>query len=127
MRLLFLTQYFFPETGATSNRVFSLPQYAELHGHEVLVVAEKPNHPEGVIAPSFRGRAFIRRKYGPLDVLYCWVFTRPNKSGLTRLAFYGSFMVSAIVGGVLCAGRFDVVVASSAPLFVGAAGWLMPS
>jgi len=125
MRVLFLTQYFFPETGATSNRVYSLAEYAQQQGHEVLVVAEKPNHPEGVIPQDFRGKAFIRRRWGPLNVLYCWVFTRPKKNALTRLAFYTSFMLSAVVGALRHASGFDIVVASSPPLFVGPAGWLI--
>jgi len=61
MRVLFLTQYFFPETGATSNRVYSLAEYIQKKGHQVLVVAEKPNHPEGVILKEYRGGAYVRR------------------------------------------------------------------
>lgn len=125
MRVLFLSQYFFPETGATSNRVLSLAEHVQAKGYPVLVVAEKPNHPEGIIPDEYRGKAFIRRNYGSLEVLYCWVFTRPRKNTLTRLAFYLSFMVSAFIGASLFAGRFDVVVASSPPLFVGPAAWLV--
>jgi len=125
MRVLFLTQYFFPETGATSNRIYSLAEYAHHQGHEVLIITEKPNHPEGVIPLEFRGKTYIRRRYGPLDVLYCWVFTQPKKNNLMRLAFYASFMLTAIVGALLYARDIDVVVASSPPLFVGPAGWLI--
>ena len=124
MRVLLVTQYFPPETGATSNRLLSLAKGIQTAGHEVQVVAEKPNHPEGIIREDYRGGLFARHVYEGIPVIYSWVYTKPEKDFKSRLLFYLSFMVMAIFGSQRVRGDFDVVLASSPPLFVGVAGWV---
>jgi glycosyltransferase involved in cell wall biosynthesis len=124
MRVLLISQYFPPETGATSNRLASLARGIRAAGHDVVVVAEKPNHPEGVIREGYRDGLFERRTFDGIPVLHTWVYTRPDKNFATRLAFYLSFMVMATFGAARLEGDFDVVLASSPPLFVGVSGWL---
>jgi len=124
MRVLLISQYFPPETGATSNRMISIAKGLRRAGHEVHVIAEKPNHPEGVIREGYRGGAFEERRYEGIPVTYTWVYTRPEKNFLKRIAFYTSFMGMAVIAAMRSRGPFDVVFASSPPLFVGIAGWL---
>ena len=124
MRVLLISQYFPPETGATSNRMISIAKGLRQAGHEVHVIAEKPNHPEGIIREGYRGGAFEERYYEGIPVTYTWVYTRPEKNFLKRIAFYTSFMGMAVVAAMRSKGPFDVVFASSPPLFVGIAGWL---
>jgi colanic acid biosynthesis glycosyl transferase WcaI len=52
MRILFLTQYFPPEIGATQTRAFEMARGLVRAGHQVTVVTEVPNHPEGIIHPD---------------------------------------------------------------------------
>jgi hypothetical protein len=54
MRVLILTQYFLPETGATTNRIISLAKGLQRRGHDVVVVTAKLNHPEGIIRDGYR-------------------------------------------------------------------------
>ena len=124
MRVLLISQYFPPETGATSNRMISIAKGLRRAGHEVHVIAEKPNHPEGVIREGYRGGAFEERRYEGIPVTYTWVYTDPDKDFIKRLAFYLSYMVMAVLGAIRTKGSFDVVLASSPPLFVGISGWL---
>lgn len=124
MRVLVVTQYFPPETGGTSNRLISIAQGIQDAGHEVHVIAEKPNHPEGVIRKDYRGGLFDERMHEGISVTYTWVYTQPDKNFLSRLLFYGSFMIMAVFGAMRVKGNFDVVLASSPPLFVGLSGWL---
>jgi glycosyltransferase involved in cell wall biosynthesis len=123
MRILLISQYFPPETGGTSNRLLSLAKNFQSAGHEVVVVSEKPNHPEGIIHEEYKGGLFVEREYEGIPVIYTWVHTRPEKTFWTRISFYVSFMIMAVVGAMRAKGDFDVVVASSPPLFVGLAGW----
>lgn len=124
MHILLITQYFPPETGATSNRLLSLAKGIQAAGHEVVVVAEKPNHPEGVIRPGYEEGFFTEREYEGIPVIYTWVYTQPGKNFVGRMLFYLSFMAMAVPGALRAKGRFDVVLASSPPLFVGLAGWM---
>ena len=123
MRILIVTQYFFPETGATSNRVLSFAKGLLEAGHDVTVLAEKPNHPEGVFHEGYRRGWVLERLFEGVPTVYTWVRTRPEKSTLDRLLFYVSFMLTSVAASVRLVGRFDIVLATSPPLFVGLAGW----
>lgn len=126
MRILFVSQYFFPETGATSNRVYSLVKYLkEKGGHDVTVISEKPNHPKGIFFEGFEKGWFNTSEYDGLQVLHTWVYTKPEKSFITRVFFYVTFMMSAVLGAYKLKGRYDLVIATSPPLFVGISGWLI--
>lgn len=125
MKILLVSQYFFPETGATPNRIYSLARKFQEEGHYVKVITEKPNHPKGVFFPGFEKGGFINKKYKGIPVTYSWVYTRPEKGFIGRMLFYFSFMVSAIFAAFKTKGKYDIVCASSPPLFVGISGWLI--
>ena len=61
-----------------------------------------------------------------IDIIRVWVKTSRTKNLRTRLVFYITFMVNAFLAGLfLTHGRYDLIYASSPPLFVGgAAVWL---
>lgn len=60
-----------------------------------------------------------------LKVHRVWVRTTPVKTSVTRLLFYLSFLVMATLRGWALPGPVHLVVASSPPLPVGLAGWLI--
>ncbi len=124
MRILYLTQYFPPEIGATQTRAFEMARHLTELGHQVTILTEVPNHPLGVIQPPFKGKLFKRSREHDIDVIRLWVYTHPKKTFLTRMLFYLSYMVSAIIAGLFLHRR-DVVYASSPPLFVAAAGSIL--
>lgn len=127
MRVLLLTQYFFPEVGATQTRMYEFARALTEAGHEVTVLTEFPNHPAGVIPPRYRGRWFEDDRSHPFRVLRVRVIASPRKTFRTRMAFYGSFFVMAVMAGLRPAARYDVVVATSPPLPVAAAGLVVSS
>lgn len=120
MRILYLSQYFPPEVGATQTRAHEMAQGLLRAGHSVTMLTEVPNHPEGVIRPAYRGRLWVREELDGIDVIRVWVKTAPVKTMRTRLAFYLTYMLAAALAGLLLArGRYDALVATSPPLFVG--------
>jgi glycosyltransferase involved in cell wall biosynthesis len=122
MRVLCFSQYFPPEVGATQTRAAEMSRYLAAAGHEITVVTEVPNHPSGIIPPEYRGKLWERTREDGVDVVRLWVATSPEKNFRSRMAFYLSYMAAAGAVGSLMPGRFDVVLATSPPLFVGAAG-----
>jgi glycosyltransferase involved in cell wall biosynthesis len=124
MKVLILSQYFLPETGATTNRIISLARGLQASGHDVVVVTAKPNHPEGIIREGYRDGLIIRDEQAGIPTIHTWVHANPEKTLVTRLGNYLSFMCSGVLGAVRAHGSFDVVLASSPPLFVGPAGWI---
>ena len=123
MRILYISQYFPPEVGATQTRAYEMARGLVQAGHQVTMVAEVPNHPSGIIPPAYRDKWFERSDLDGIDVLRVWVLASPVKSFRSRMAFYLTFMANgALVGALQARGPFDVVYATSPPLFVGGAG-----
>jgi len=120
-RVVLVSQYFPPEIGATQSRMQMFAEYLAERGHKVTVIAEFPNHPQGVIPDRYRGHVLEDDRSNPYRVLRVWVKTSPEKNQRSRLAFYGSFTALASAVGPL-AGRADVVMATSPPLFTGLTG-----
>ena len=122
MRILYLSQYFPPEVGATQTRAHEMAKGLALAGHEVTVLTEAPNHPHGVIPPTYRGRLHTRSHEDGMDVIRVWVKTSPDKTFRTRDGLLSQFHGHGGLAGLTCArGPFDVIYATSPPLFVGGA------
>jgi glycosyltransferase involved in cell wall biosynthesis len=120
MRVLIFTQYFTPEIGATQTRLHTFARGLADRGHDVHVICEVPNHPQGVVREGFRGRLAVRRSTDGFRAVHLWVRASPRKTRWNRLAFYGSYMALAAIAGI-ASRRPDVVFASSPPLPVAAA------
>jgi glycosyltransferase involved in cell wall biosynthesis len=121
LRVTLLSQYFPPEVGATQSRMQAFAEHLAAQGHAVTVICEFPNHPMGEIPPEYHGRVVEDDRSNPYRVLRVWVLANPEKTQLTRMGFYLSYMAMATAVAPR-AGRADVVVATSPPLFTGAAG-----
>jgi glycosyltransferase involved in cell wall biosynthesis len=122
LRIILVSQYFPPEIGATQTRMQAFAEYLAGRGHDVTVVAEFPNHPQGVIPPEYRGRIVEDDRSNPYRVLRVWVRTSTEKTQMTRLSFYLSYMALAVAVTPFT-GPCDVVLATTTPLFAGGAGW----
>jgi lipopolysaccharide/colanic/teichoic acid biosynthesis glycosyltransferase len=123
MRVLFVTQYFPPETGAAPARALHFARALVRAGHEVRVVTGLPNHPSGEIRPEYRG---VRRRTEELEgitVERVWLHATPRKTPFTRLANHLSFALAALPVA-LSGPRPDAVLATTPPLFHGLTAWL---
>jgi glycosyltransferase involved in cell wall biosynthesis len=125
VHVLFITQYFTPEVGATQTRIHEFAWACLARGHRVTVLTEFPNHPHGRILPAYRGRVAARETLDGFSVLRVWVHATPEKTTGTRLALYGSFFALATAAGLVMGDRPDVVLATSPPLPVGLTGWIV--
>jgi len=122
MRILYLSQYFPPEIGATQTRAYEMASYLVKAGHQVTMLTEFPNHPSGIIPPAYRGKWYERAPLDGIDVIRVWVKASPVKDFRNRMLFYLSYMCNAAIAGLLLArGRYDLTYATSPPLFVGGA------
>jgi glycosyltransferase involved in cell wall biosynthesis len=121
LRVLLLSQYFSPEVGATQSRMQAFAEHLAARGHEVTVICEFPNHPHGVIPPDYAGRIYEDDRSNPYRILRVWVKASEEKTQRTRMHFYLSYMALATAMAPI-AGRADVVVATTPPLFTAVAG-----
>ncbi len=123
MRVLFLTQYYPPETGAAPLRAHHFARGLKRAGHDVTVLTGMPNHPSGVKVAGYARRLFMREDADGVRVLRAYLFASPKKTFATRMLNQLSFALSAAVCGPWL-GRPDIVLVSSPPLFLGFSGWL---
>ena len=87
MRLLVVTQYFWPETF----RVNDLVEGLVARGHEVTVLTGRPNYPEGRIFDAYRRDPAAFSRFAGAEVLR--VPLRPRGKGSLRLVLnYASFV-----------------------------------
>jgi len=122
MRILYLSQYFPPEIGATQTRAYEMARHLVSAGHQVTVLTEVPNHPSGIIPHEYRGKLYERTELEGIEVIRVWVKASPEKTFTTRMLFYITYMIDAALAGLLLArGPYDLIYATSPPLFVGGA------
>jgi glycosyltransferase involved in cell wall biosynthesis len=120
MRVLIFSQYFTPEVTAARVRLQAFATGLAGLGHEVEVICEVPNHPQGVVHDGFGGKLVEKRRFDGFTTRYVWVYATPEKTMRTRLLFYGSYAAMAVAAGVVTR-RADVVLVSSPPLPAAAA------
>jgi putative colanic acid biosynthesis glycosyltransferase WcaI len=121
MRFVVLTQYFFPEVGATQARLDAMCSELTRAGHQVEVVTGMPHHPTGRIWPSYRGRLYLRERRNSVTVHRVWLYAA-NGSGLKRILSYLSFMITSLAG-LLRARRPDYLFVDSPPLTLAVSAW----
>src|SRR5579862_7428173 len=125
MRLLFLTQYYPPETGAAQNRISDLAERMAALGHIVTVLTAFPNYPQGRIFEEYRGRFIAREKRGSIQIVRTWIYATRTKSFLPRLCNYFSFVFTSIIAALTTVGGQDIVIVESPPLFLGISGLII--
>ncbi|MEM7232741.1 MAG: glycosyltransferase family 4 protein [Planctomycetota bacterium] len=125
MRIVYVSQYFPPEMGAPSARVYEMSREWVRAGHDVTVVTAFPHHPTGIKRPKDRRVLTRREVVDGIEVIRTYVWAAANKGTLKRMASYTSFLVSAATIGRMRIRKPDVVVATSPQLFAGVAGWML--
>ena len=66
MKILILTQYFPPETGAPQNRLHSLAGYFSNLGSEVSILTAMPNYPQMEVFDGYKGKFYKYEEQGKL-------------------------------------------------------------
>jgi glycosyltransferase involved in cell wall biosynthesis len=125
MRILIVTHYFPPETGAPQARLSALAATWAGDGDDVTVLTGMPNHPTGVLPPSYR-RAVLRRESADgYRLIRTWLYATPNEGMARKTLGHLSFMASSVLLGWRASGPADVVVVSSPTFFSILSGWLL--
>jgi hypothetical protein len=125
VRILVVTHYFPPETGAPQARLSALARTWAADGDEVTVLTGMPNHPTGMITPEYRGALRRRERRDGYRVLRTWLYATPNEGIVRKTLGHLSFMISSVLLGATASGHADVVVVSSPTFFSIGSAWLL--
>lgn len=95
-------------------------------GHEVSVIAGMIHYNGSSKRSEYKGKYFVKKKFGNITVYRSHVSESYNSGFLGRLWGYFSFMFSSLWNGIFrVKEQFDVVIVTSPPLFVGISGYLL--
>lgn len=127
MNILLIHQYFLEKDDPGGSRFNEMTRVWIAQGHTVTVLCGMLNYVTGKIPDRYTGLKFHHSRYeAGLDVLRCYVSPQYNVSFLGRLWAYFSFVWYGLIGTLLQLRKqkFDVVIATSPPLFVGIIAWV---
>jgi len=122
MRILYLTQWFEPESHVIKGVKFARALQAA--GHTVTVVTGFPNYPSGRLYPGYRLRLIQRERIEGVDVVRLLLYPSHDTSSLRRSLNYLSFFLAALVYLLVRRGRFDLAYVYHPPVTVGLAAAL---
>ncbi len=126
MNILLIHQYFLEEDDPGGSRWNEFTRVWTVQGHTVTVLGGMMHYNGKEKKPEYKGRLFVKKQQGAVTVLRCHVSEAYNKHFIGRLWGYFSFMFSSLYAGLIKAkGKFDVVIVTSPPLFVGVSGYLV--
>lgn len=124
MRVLIVSQYFWPESFRINEVVETLVE----SGIQVDVLTGKPNYPDGVVFGGYRAWGNIEESWKGARLYRVPIFPRGIKSGLRLALNYLSFVIAAILWGpiMLRRSRPDaVLVYAPSPLLQALPGLLL--
>ncbi|OMP32198.1 glycosyltransferase WbuB [Mangrovimonas sp. DI 80] len=94
--ILIITNYFPPETGAASNRIFHLAEGLQKRGFSISVLTPLPNYPKGKIFEGYKKHFKHTSKENGITVHRLWIYASNSKNKLLRLFAMLSYSFSLI-------------------------------
>src|SRR6185436_17262725 len=125
MKILILSQYFPPETGAPQNRLFDLAARLKNKGVDITVLTAMPNYPQMIIHKEYKGKVYAFEIMNDLKIHRAYIYAGRSKSFASRLLNYFSFVFSSLVTGIIKISKTDYIICESPPLFLGITAYLL--
>lgn len=107
MRILLVTQYFWPEEFRINDLAVGLHE----RGHEVVVLTGIPNYPAGAFYPGYRLFKPLRQEHSGIQIIRVPLVPRGKATGFRLAVNYISyFILASLLGPFLCHGDYDVII-----------------
>ena len=124
MKILFITHYFAPDSGAAANRLTRLAKMLQNNGHQVSVLTTMPHYPTGNIPDAYHGKFSKVETIDDVRVVHIWLWASQSKRTFMRLISQVSFMLALMLRGIF-EQKPDVIFIENQPIFTGFAGWFI--
>ena len=128
MRILLIHQYFLEKGDGGGSRFNEMTQVWAIQGHEITVLAGMVHYATGKKADRYKSKYTYKDEqfYNKVDVVRCHVSESYNVNFIGRLWAYFSFVFSSIYAGLFkTKGKYDVILVTSPPLFVGITAYVL--
>ena len=115
MRILIVSQYYWPERYGAGVYVSELAEALQQRGHQVTVLTSFPNYPEGRVFPAYRHKFFQIEWRNGVRIIRTWIYAIPRtRTVALRGLSYLSFALTALVGTPFI-GEVDLVYSLTPP------------
>lgn len=127
MNILLIHQYYLEKHEGGGSRWNEMTKMWAENGHRITVLAGMSHYNTGKKSERYRGKFLFVDEFAPnIKVIRCHVSEAYNVNFMGRLWAYFSFVFSSICGGIFKAkGKYDVIVVTSPPLFVGLTAYVL--
>lgn len=124
MKILFLTDNFFPEKNAPAKRTLEHAREWIQMGHSVTIITGVPNFPKGKIFKGYKNKIYQNEFIDKISIKRVWTYIAPNKGFFLRIVDYLSFMISSFFCGLFVK-KHDVIIATSPQFFTLISAYLI--
>jgi colanic acid biosynthesis glycosyl transferase WcaI len=128
MKILYFSQFFPPERTAGAFRTGENSKIWSGKGHKITVFTGLPNYPTGKVFEGYKTKLLQEFDDDGVRVLRSKLLAKPNNNIVNRFLNYFSFTFYSIINILFQTSRigkdYDIVLATSGPIFVGFVGWL---
>ena len=126
MNILLIHQYFLEKDDPGGSRFNEMTRSWTEQGHNITVLGGMMHYSKAEKRQEYKGKYFVHKQHDKVSVWRCHVSESYNKSFVGRLWGYFSFVFSSIWAGIFkVKGKFDIILVTSPPLFVGITGFLL--
>lgn len=127
MKVLYVTQYYFPEITAAAFRAYDNSKIWTEEGLDVNVFTAYPNHPLGKVYDGYNNKLISEHKVDGVRVIRSKISAKRNSSkfkrGLISLSFMFYGLINAFINRKKIGKDFDVILGTSGPVFAAVAAY----
>lgn len=127
MKILICSQFYTPEMLACALRVSENAKAWTEKGHELTVFTGYPNYPKGELFDGYTIKTYEEENLNGIRVIRNRMSIYKDRSFVKRILNMGSFLFYGAFNMLFRAKKigqdYDVVIATSGPVFTGVLGW----
>lgn len=94
MKILIVTERYWPEVGAAPSRLTNMAEGLKGSGCDCIVLTCLPNYPKGKIDEGYRGKLSMRESRNGIDLFRYWIYATVSKSAIARVLNMFSFAIT---------------------------------
>ena len=126
MKLVILSQYFYPEMGAPQNRLYELALGLRELGWEVEIVTAMPNYPTGRIFQGYRGKFYLHETLAGMAIHRYTLYPSKSSRAFPRILSMLSFSFNSLFSiAKVSRAKADYLLVESPPLTLAFSGWII--
>jgi len=123
-RVLILSQYYAPESGAPPVRLRAMAKELTELGFDVRVITGMPNYPTGKIHEGYKKKLTMKDDIDGVPVRRVWLYPASGRNAARRVANYVTFTVAASVA-LAFQHDTDLVFVEAQPLTLAFPAWVL--